>query len=77
MTDRIRTTAGKKAGIPKLHIEDLNTRLIVQALIERLEVLDGVVGNELDRAVTWRCLQDGDSACPSSFQKISPTLLEE
>ena len=49
----------KKAGIQKLRLSDPNLQRVIDALIERLEVLDGIRGDSLDRAVTYRELRDG------------------
>jgi len=48
----------RKAGLVKPRIEDAQLRQAFDAIIERLEVLDGLRGDSLDQAVTWRALGD-------------------
>jgi hypothetical protein len=52
------TRRTRKAGLIKPRIEDPQLRLAVDAIIERLEVLDGLRGDNLDKAVTWRDLDE-------------------
>jgi hypothetical protein len=47
-----------KAGIPKPRYPSQETQRTFDAIIERLEVLDGIRGDVLDRAVTYRDLGD-------------------
>ena len=46
----------RKAGIPKVRHQDPNLQRTFDALIERAEVLDGLRGDPLDKAVTYRDL---------------------
>ena len=46
------------SGIAKPRIEDTGLRRSLDAIIERLEVLDGIRGDNLDKAVTWRELDE-------------------
>lgn len=50
--------ATRKAGLPKNRHSDPKVQRSFDAIIERLEVLDGLRGDSLDKAVTWRDLSD-------------------
>jgi len=50
------TRKTSKAGIPKLRVQDSALQRQLDAIVERLEVLDGVRGDDLDQAVTFRDL---------------------
>ena len=50
----------RKTGILKSRVEDPKTQKIVDAIVERLEILDGIRGDQLDRAVTFRDLADSN-----------------
>jgi hypothetical protein len=45
-------------GLTKPRLDSPQLRQAFDAIIERLEVLDGIRGDELDKAVTWRELSD-------------------
>ena len=47
----------RKAGIPQSRHPDPNIQRTFDALIERLEVLDGLRGDALDQAITYRDLE--------------------
>lgn len=48
----------RKTGIQKPRLQDQNLQRVLDAIIERLEVIDGLRGDALDQAVTYRALQD-------------------
>jgi len=48
----------QKAGLPKLRTSDLQLQRSLDAIVERLEILDGIRGDTLDSAVTYRALGD-------------------
>ncbi len=50
------TRPTKRAGIPKIRVEDPMLQKQLDAIIERIEVLDGLRGDALDKAVTYRDL---------------------
>ena len=47
-----------RTGILKARVEDPKVQRMLDGIVERVEVLDGLKGDELDRAVTWRHLGD-------------------
>ena len=47
----------KKAGLLKVRHQDQKIQKVFDSVIERIEVLDGIKGDPLDRAVTYRDLQ--------------------
>jgi len=49
--------ATKKTGLYKIRHQDPNLQRAFDGIIERIEVLDGVKGDTLDRAVTYRDLE--------------------
>jgi len=46
----------RRAGIAKFRVPDPSTQKVLDAIIERIEVLDGIRGDSLDQAVTYRGL---------------------
>ena len=60
----------RKAGIPKVRHQELSLQRTLDAIIERLEVIDGLRGDSLDRAVTFRDLTD---AGVSGFREYQHT----
>lgn len=52
--------ATRRAGLPKPRVDDQSLRIALDNIIERLEVLDGIRGDNLDRAVTFRDLDAGN-----------------
>jgi len=46
----------RRAGIAKFRVTDPATQKVLDAVIERIEVLDGLRGDSLDKAVTYRDL---------------------
>jgi hypothetical protein len=45
-----------RAGILKARVDDPKVQRMLDAIIERVEVLDGLRGDELDQAITYRAL---------------------
>ncbi len=63
-----------KAGIPKIRQDNIALQRTLDAIIERLEVLDGIRGDALDQAVTYRDLAlQGFSVIPSAGADRSGT----
>ena len=52
------TRQTRKAGILKPRLQDQALQKTLDSIIERLEVMDGIRGDSLDKAVTFRELQD-------------------
>lgn len=50
----------RRAGITKTRVSDAQVQRQLDAIIERLEVLDGIRGDDLDKAVTFRDLTDAN-----------------
>ncbi len=48
----------RRAGLVKTRFQDPQLQKMFDGIIERLEILDGVRGDSLDRAVTYRDLKD-------------------
>jgi len=48
----------RRAGIAKYRGSDPQTQIMLDAIVERIEVLDGIRGDSLDKAVTYRDLGD-------------------
>lgn len=46
------------AGLPKPRLADRSTQRVIDAVVERIEILDGIRGDSLDKAVTFRDLDD-------------------
>src|SRR5210317_1072520 len=65
----------RKAGILQIRRQEPSLQKTLDSIIERLEVLDGIRGDTLDQAVTFRDLEKSDFKLATSSSGGAPQII--